>query len=609
MKGLKAGLELFNSVPTKEDYKGDGKPTFLKDYGVLISPEAVWAKETIEEFLGEKALDGVQLNSSFHKSWKKVSEASMIQLITEQILHYVSTYGLESLGVDSKDFVYLPQEVLEVPELGKGLPLKVIKALPEKELTLKALGLFSSGMALKQQTIEAVFNLLDFLNYSWTGEEKILNKEASVMLADRKGILPTQGEELFRYFFFKATGETLVVNNEKNQKAIQSSGYEIPELTDTQILELSKSFNRLKRLWVPFKMASKGNIHKVNRISKLSKKHHVPKPPGILKTLTSGDYELSTIVGASKKAGTKELVLAINALRLYQAEEYARYYRIRNGKGHPREKENTLPKDTLHLRESLLMEELKRRLSDVGKIYCPLEVDYAIPTSEKQFAGNIPKGTKISVKRDSDYTLLTGVYWTDYGTDLDLSAINATTKVGWNSDYRTENRSLMYSGDITRAPEGGATEWMYQEAKSIDQGYLITLNRYSSKVHNPRYKIILALSNKKKIERNYICNPNEVVVQAETQVVQKQTILGLLLPEEEFLNFYISDIGSPGGRTSIWGENEDIVQRNLLGFYTSQLRLSDLFELERNPENKDQCDIDLTPNQLNKDTLMSLFDK
>ena len=56
----------------------------------------------------------------------------------EQIKHYVSTYGS-----NFQDEIYIPTEVLEVPDL--KISFKVVHALSEQEMTYKCLALLPSG--------------------------------------------------------------------------------------------------------------------------------------------------------------------------------------------------------------------------------------------------------------------------------------------------------------------------------------------------------------------------------------------------------------------------------------------------------------------------------
>lgn len=102
-----ATLRLFNAVP--EDPNSDPNDfRFFSSYDVLVIGNALYQESQIKSYLEEEELSGRQLNSSFHKSWKKIAEASDEQLIIEQIVHYLSTYGLASIGAYSDNTVFIP---------------------------------------------------------------------------------------------------------------------------------------------------------------------------------------------------------------------------------------------------------------------------------------------------------------------------------------------------------------------------------------------------------------------------------------------------------------------------------------------------------------------
>ena len=62
--------------------------------------------------------------------------------------------------------------------------------------------------------------------------------------------------------------------------------------------------------------------------------------------------------------------------------------------------------------------------------------------------------------------MIAGVHWEDVKRntiDLDLSLINCHEgKIGWNASYRSTEKSVLFSGDITSAPKPkGASEFFY----------------------------------------------------------------------------------------------------------------------------------------------------
>ena len=88
-----------------------------------------------------------------------------------------------------------------------------------------------------------------------------------------------------------------------------------------------------------------------------------------------------------------------------------------------------------------------------------------------------------------------GIYWEDaWGArDLDLSGLNIAGKIGWNSDYNQGDGNLMYSGDITSAPNG-AVEYLYAN-KGLKNPTLVQNNVYSGN-NNCEYKIIVGKGDK-----------------------------------------------------------------------------------------------------------------
>ena len=54
-------------------------------------------------------------NQTFHKSFATVRDTDIETLVVQQIVHYITTYGFEALGIYDKDTVYIPKEELEIP--------------------------------------------------------------------------------------------------------------------------------------------------------------------------------------------------------------------------------------------------------------------------------------------------------------------------------------------------------------------------------------------------------------------------------------------------------------------------------------------------------------
>ncbi len=507
-------LKLFNAVLHKDT---NSKP-FISKEGFIISSGAIWAKDEILRHLLNEKLSGNDLNKTFHKSWKVIQESSRFELLQHQILHYISTYGS-----DFKDEVYIPSEVIDLD--GTTLKYKVINSYTKEEFIDKALGLLKSGIALKEETVNDLISLLvDELDYKFTGDEGIKNKEAIVKIAELYNVFPKNNVEFFRYIIYRTTGETLLIKNDSLIDKIKSSNFNPSQhFKNFGLDNLSEIFNRFKPLFLGFKDRCPKTI---NKLSKLSKKNHKPLIQNPLNNVTSIRLEESDLHWL-ENATIFSLFKALQALhsRIYGQNTFM--YRIRNGKSWLREKETKT--ENLEHNFNLIMDFMKSKYSLNDKtFYLPSDVKYALPTSEKMFVGNIPTGTKFLGDK-----LAVGIYWEDSwgANDLDLSAINIDGKVGWNSSYN-QNNNLLYSGDITSAPNG-AVEYLYA---TKDVPTSLVRNNVFRGNDNCEYKIVIGKGDN--IDRNYMMNPSKLFAEVKCQSVQKQTILGIFATGEfTILNF------------------------------------------------------------------------
>jgi len=603
----KACLDLFNAVPLEESEERSGKPEILKYSGVAILPSALPYKKEIYDWVEQTRLSGRELNSSFHKSWKKIREEDKETLVEEQILHYFSTYGLEALGLGSDSIVYLPLEDLDLPV--EGLNLFAIGAISYETIKQRCLNLLN-GMAMQQATIEKAVELLMALGFSISDPEEVSNKEAQVILIDKLGLKPDREDTLFRYLFYKATGSTLVINNKESYELIKQSGYELPGLGEKQMRILAQGFNRRKNLWLSFKQANSKNARKVNRISKLSKKgFHSPMKPTVLGNVTNQQFDDDVLQKAATSSSQFQLVKALNAINTYIANPSDRFYRVRNGKGWVNSKSRSLTPSQLSQNKKPIIEHIARKLGYGSQysIYCPDYIDYAVPTSEKQFSGNIPLGTKITTNPQDSF-LLIGVHWfneEDGGrVDLDLAANQENGKVGWDGAFRKDDAEIMFSGDMTTAPRpDGASEWIYCHDLTVP--YNITLNAYTGQFNHP-FTLTVAYGHKPEQNSNYIVNPNNIIFSSQLYMSQRMVDLGLLLPRENgTVDFYIVNQGSGSNRSSSVGETQDIIRRNMIATFENMLRFKELpLNFTQNPK---KADIDLSPNIISKDDLLRVL--
>lgn len=582
-------LNLFNAVISKSTE--DVLP-FISTDGYIIMPEAMWAKDEIEIFWDTEKLSGTDLNKTFHKSWLKVIDSTREELLIDQIMHYLSTYGTNFEGE-----IYIPEEVLNVP--GVKVSFKVFKGYSKDELVSKALNMLKSGIALTTETIDDLMQILvSDLDYKFTGDEGIRNREAIVKIADAYGIIPKDTMEFFRYIIYRMTDDTLIIKNKESIELIRESSFNpVPQFNIFGLKKLAEIFNRFKPLFLAMKPKHSRTI---NRISKLSKTLHKPLVSNPINFVTSILLDKSDYHWLDN-ATPFALFKAMSACYARIKGQEAFVYRIRNGKSWV--KENSVNESVVIRNFSTIVNHLKNNFNmDGKKFYFPKDILFALPTSEKLFVGNFPTGTKFIGEN-----LAVGIYWeTSWGaSDLDLSGLNIGGKIGWNADYTQGGGDLTYSGDITSAPNG-AVEYLHAR-EGLYEPTLVMNNVYSGK-DTSGYKIIVGLGSD--VSNDYMMNPNNLFAEVKTEAVQKNMVLGIIIPEGEKQSFVLLNFGA--GHSHVSG-NSDI----------SNLARKALFEQWKSPlsfnkfiltlggvivEDSSEADFNFSLDSLEKDSFTKIFE-
>ena len=156
-------LRLFKGYLYNKEDNVVSKEEALK-YGIYLDEDV--DKKLFDDIVDQYGIDGYLLNQTFHKTLKKVAESDMEKLVLDQLIHYLSTYGLEDLfgeDFDTSEYVYIPNEKLDVPELLDGVKLIHIRKLNEDEIKEKINNLITSGVALSKTTIKDIIVLSDYI--------------------------------------------------------------------------------------------------------------------------------------------------------------------------------------------------------------------------------------------------------------------------------------------------------------------------------------------------------------------------------------------------------------------------------------------------------------
>ena len=637
---MKSTIRLFKAVPINTPKKkplGTEANLYLKvalKKGFILSPEVlanttvIQQKEIIKTVSEELVLSARQMNEAFHKSWNKIRTASMEQLVIEQIVHYITTYGFEKLGIFSHDSVFIPKETLKIPPLRipdtefDGLKLMVIKGYTKEELKEKLIALLGSGIALKDTTITDILDVATFVELGEEEIHNIKNKEVKVALYDYLNLVPKNPTEFLRYAVFKATEKTLLIKNPATIEAIKArDNFDVlgsfAQYKKKYGLEpLASIFNRFKPLFLAFRGHAQMNAF-TNKIRKLAKIHHKPMPRDYLNDITA-------MIKSGQIIDKEELKLELSkvnifrkirlayALKFRTTDAESILYRIRNGKSFATEFTPVNKKYAQVVLDIVLLSiagDMSKNLSG-KKIFLPRHLTYTLPATEKQFVGNFPSGSFVSVPNN----MVFGVHWEnvdDQRVDLDMSLINVDAgKIGWDSSYRNDGRSILFSGDITDAPKPkGATELFYVSKHSTGAS-LMCMNyyNYDAEITVP-FKIFVAKEEIKNMRENYMVDPNSVKCVCQSQINTEQMILGLALTDPEGCKFFFTEASFGVGRSSGDTDHVRYAREYLVNYYLNSITLTEML-LKSGAEivtDVKDADIDLSPESLEKDTIINLL--
>ena len=621
-------------------------------YGLIIPATA--SDDIFNEAVKLYGKDGKKWNQTLHKSWNKVATAPIEELVAEQVLHYLTTYGFEELGIFDHDTVYIPKEELNIPELEKGIEMISIKAYTQNEVKEHLMTLLTSGIALSKDTLAYAMDLSDLVDVD--SIESVRNREMKVYLYDKYGVVPSNPDEFLRYLIYQLTCSTLKIQSKEMIASLKRIAYLHPEevlsyfekyVDRNDYIGLAQIFLRNKNLFLALKWHSmdirrdydrKTSVagaklnEMINKISKLAKKYHHPLPVNILDRLTDPDTDIISGQNLMNKLDSTtpyRQVRIINGLnyKLSGAQSYV--YKIRNGKTYVKSKE--AEKETfefkpahcdLRIRKTIvlahLMDQIKPNVE--GKtVLLDKNVNYKVPTSEKQYIGNIPCGSSVEIPKDGD--IIIGIHWTNLTTgrvDLDLHMQSLNQSYGWNTGYRNTNQRVYFSGDLTDAPlPNGATELFYI-GNEVEETFMFTVNNYNTCKEVP-FEIVVAKADPKVTYTpysNFSVDPNNIIATIPCKMDESQTMkrLGIVYVTKDNIRFVFDTFNTinshiSSNKSDIFKTSLDYMEKyqqtsldlkTLLGLCDCKLVDSDY---------DGKIDIDLSLNNLQKDTLVSIFEK
>lgn len=465
-------------------------------YGYIVHPLA--CSRDVVLFLQEQQLNTA---ATFYKEWEDITSKSRMELAIDQLRHYMSTYGA---GVTTEGNGYVPNDSDPIHYTN----YRVIMPATLAEVGKRICDMFYSGIALSSDTINF---LMEFImqNNVIVDIDQVKNKEVQAILAIRTGRMPEDEFGMLRVINYVAINSAMLIKSRDtllNLKMHASAAAPLlNKLSNAQLKKLSRIFLRYKPIFLALKTSSTARV--INKLRKLAKTNHTPmETPFWNAVLSAKDYDAS-LAYAKEHVGElnnfrKVVLLQGIRERLISKNADGKMFVIRNGKMFVRRGYHA-PADLDYLMALALIikSALIKSLSKKATTFKVMKgVDLTCPTSEKNFVGNYPFGTRVSIGTDHS---VFGIYWRgEWGTqdfDLHYSDLNGNT-YGWNSSYYNDNNSIIYSGDMTRAnPE--ATEMMYLGAQCPDG--IITVSRYYGSSDKTKFKLFTAVMNRKDFK---VCN-------------------------------------------------------------------------------------------------------
>jgi hypothetical protein len=448
----------------------------------------------------------------------------------------------------------------------------------------------------------------------------IKNKEIKAAMYKEYGLFPKNPQEFLRYLVYVTTGETLIIKNKKLittiKEADKKEALKLIEDYDKKVGmgELASIFYRFKPIFLAFKGDSKMNSI-INTIRRIAPVWHKPMKEDYLNSITSKIKQDKPIAVGVLRKHLRDVNMFRKA-RLAYALKFRTtgcnsvLYRIRNGRSYA----TTFEFHNVEYAKSILkivLEEIAYELwknVEGVKIHIPKNITYTLPSTEKMFTGNIPSGSSVTVDKD----MIFGIHWNNvdkHRIDLDLSLINIGGKIGWDSSYRSTGRDILFSGDITSAGgKNGASELFY--VKNVTPGVsLMSVNYYNYSENVPApFKIMIGEEKLSRLEENHMIDPNNVKAVSNTIMTEKQKTLGIIVTGKEGCKFYFTESNMESGVSSRETKAVEQARTFLYNYYANSINLNELLELSgAKLVEKDECDIDLSPEALEKDTILNLM--
>lgn len=503
---MKSTINLFKVAPKNSNINPTVDIATLLEKGIIFV-DGNRVVTAVNYNLAEAAIDayGVLENANrTFMTFSQVATYSDVQRMMFQVMHYISTYGL------NLENPFIPRE--EITE-DTSFPEKfvVISLVSDEKITKlidKALTIAAPSKTMFEDMLETA------VSFASVEPEKIRSNELRIAYYCRKDITPKNPEEVLRAAIYLTTESALVIKNRTTINKIRSN-CDDPKITklfkEANEKALATIFFRYKPLFLAFR-ENREVRPVINRVRRLADIYHRPlsvfRVSNFNNLVKQSRFEECKMIISS--ASNEELFkLLNNCHRRTQFDTQNGVYFIRNGKAYTKKNgfvNNRADAAKFTVMKQTILDELRERFNFTGtKFYIPSVINYALPISAKQMTNGIPWGTKIAC----DGRITAGIQWNnvkEQQTDLDLHLKGINQSFGWNSSWKNSDCSIVYSGDMTDAKNGAS------EAFSIlkrNDDYILEVYNYND-VKDATFKFFMCECEDRKLKRNPY-NPNDVL--------------------------------------------------------------------------------------------------
>ena len=515
------------------------------------------------------------INTTFYASFNDVMNRSREALFVDQCMHYASTYGTGHTGT-----TYVPNNN---PAEIDFTECKIIEPITLAELTGKIQDMLHSGIALKNDTLNDIFELIEEFKLELDLSD-VKNREFLIRYNISRGLPFDTPQETLQAINWIITDQVGIVKDNSTLVAYHNFGkndgndfeYVKESFKSHFLYEWAAIFNRYKPLFLALRNSELRPV--INKISKLSKKHHVPTVMPMSTEFLTPKYLNSSIEFPQvsrwlyrnvQNMSVFDLVKYHNAIQKRLKGQFIDTINIRNGKSWI--KKSSWPihadsEDRLRTIRHILRKELSAKIEsklDSKNIIIPEKLFMTLPTSQKNFIGTLPIGSYIDVKPEDN--LIVGIYWkgADGAHDLDLSFTDMDgNTVSWCNSYADEGGNIVYSGDMTSANPEAAEYLLFRN--DMPNGVFMCNSYYAAP--ESKYTFIVArLPEGTEFGHNHMVNPDDIIFQTPMVMTGNQMSMAIYVDGR----FIFTDRATGNGRVATAG----VTTRDLI---KSQVDMADM---------------------------------